>query len=274
MIYHGIEYGSLSCTVGPSCCLATVEKTESQWGHVICSRFSARVVELVLKVKSSDSDSSSPFCSTWHQQLFLMMKSKGKKLWDLALCLSQCPWSWVGALRPQTHEMVERWGVGMQELCIGTQLQIHNKSNSKACQQPSCLSLFASKQLISALVILFRITLLREGDGKTAPWPWKISRKGDVARCKYLSVYGWEKGQADLFPFMKMLFESYLWMRPGLYSQLMWNVTHTKKGRIPTHSGERLNVLVVPFTAIHHFNWFWNQKTLTAFVMGIQLHNS
>ena len=148
----------------------------------------------------------------------------------------------------------------MQGLCVVTQLQIHNKSNSKACQQPSCLSLFASKQLISALVILFRITLLRGGDGKRVPWPWEISRKGDVARCKYLSVYCWEKGQADLFPFMKMLFESYLWMRPGLYSQLMWNVTHTQKGQIPNRSGERLNVLVVPFTAIHHFNWFWNQK--------------
>lgn len=49
---------------------------------------------------------------------------------------------------------------------------------------------------------------------------------------------------------------------------------NTKTGVIPNCSGERLNALLVPFTAIHHFNWFLSQKTLTEFVMGIQLHNS
>lgn len=31
---------------------------------------------------------------------------------------------------------------------------------------------------------------------------------------------------------------------------------NTKTGVIPNCSGERLNELLVPFTAIHHFNWF------------------
>lgn len=118
---------------------------------------------------------------------------------------------------------------GNAGLCIVTQLHIHNKSNSKACQQPSCLSLFASKQLISALVILFRITLLRGGDGKRAPWPWEISRKGGMARCKYLCLW-MRKMPSGSVPFH----EDVVWILPLNETRFIFPVdvkcdTHKKR---------------------------------------------
>lgn len=229
--------------------------------------FSARSVELVLEFRLI----LISLCTAWHLQLFLMIKSKERNDEPEHLAYpSTLGTEWEHEELRYIKRWWDAWGRTQGFGLLPTVASIINQTQKLVDNLLTCL--FLLQTITLCFGDSFRISLLKGEDGNRVLWPWEISKKEDKAHCKYLSVYSWKKtkwiSSLSWRSCLSLTFEQDQFYVPSWCE--MWH----KKGLISNCSGERLNALLVPFTAIHHFNWFWSQKTLTAFVMGIQLHNS